>query len=78
MIDVKQQRQQPEHQLLARRHGQQRALEALGVDRQKARAQRGEHLAVDALFEDGVDLLSHGVVRTSPLILAILRYMIDL
>jgi|GEM_PF-4711998 len=60
MVDVKQQRQQLEYLLLARRHGLQGPLQACGVDREKARPQRGQHLAVDAFFENWVDVLGAG------------------
>ncbi len=60
MIDVKQQRQELEHLLLTGRHGGQSPFQACSVDCQKARAQRGQHLAVDAFFENQVDVLSTG------------------
>ena len=64
MIDVQQQRQQLEHQLLARRQRLHGALQATLVDPQKARTQLCQHLAVDAVIDIGAYFLRARHART--------------
>ena len=57
VVDVQQQRQQAQHPALAGGHRLQGALQAAGIDGQKALAQLGEDLAVDAVLELRLDRL---------------------
>ncbi|MCY1555470.1 hypothetical protein D9M68_921400 [compost metagenome] len=58
MIDVKQQRQQPEDQLLAGRQRLHGALQAAVIDLEKARAQLDQHLAVDTFVDIRANFLA--------------------
>lgn len=64
VIDMKQQGQQAEHLLLAAGQAEQGTLDARRVDLQEARTQRRQHLAVDAFFQDRLDLWAAGHCRS--------------
>ena len=57
---MQQQRQQAQHQLLAGRQGEHRALKAPTVDLEEAPAQLRQHLAVDAVVDIRANLMAAG------------------
>ncbi len=63
MIDVKEQRQQGQHALLAWCQPLDSPGHAAIVERHEARTQLGQHLAVDAFVQVGADFMGAGHVE---------------
>ncbi|MNL15926.1 hypothetical protein D3C87_1369430 [compost metagenome] len=67
VIDVKKQRQQGQHALLAGRKSTHGPRQAALVERQEPCTQLAQHLAVDAFFQVGADFMGAGHVSSNRL-----------